>query len=106
MNKKDTLYSFWNNWMDMKEEIERSYQRKDPLAVVLMEKAIENYLLMIESFLPSKPSIARSSIEPLNGKERLQFIREKITAHFAYIQLDALYTEAMKKAVSRLATKK
>ena len=91
----------------MKEEIEWSYQRKDPSAVVMMEKAIENYLLMLESFSNhSHSSVSISLIEPLNGNERIQFIREKITGHFAYIQLDALYTEAMKKAVSRLAMKK
>ncbi len=93
----------------MKEQIEKAYQRKEPSAADLMVKAIENYLLMLRSISitnPSDPHSARSMIEPLNGNERLQFIRERIEGYFAYVQLDALYTEAMKKAVSRLAMKK
>lgn len=109
MDAKETLYSFWNSWIDMKGEIEGAYQRKDPSTANMMDKAIENYLLMLELYPlinPSDPSGPRSLIEPLNGKERLQFIRMKIHGHFAYVQLNALYTEAMKKAVSRLAMKK
>jgi hypothetical protein len=108
-NEKDKFYSFWNTWLDMKEEIKRAYQRKDPSVAALMKKALENYSLMLESFLidnPSDPSGSISLIEPLNGKERLHFIHMKIASHFAYVQLNALYTEAMKKAVSRLAMKK
>ncbi|WP_239430014.1 YpoC family protein [Sporosarcina sp. ACRSL] len=109
MDRKEMLYSFWNNWLDLKEEIEGAYKRKDPAVSIMMETAIENYLMMLELFLlvnPSDSSSSRFSIEPLNGKERLEFIRGKIAGHYAYVQLDALYTEAMKKAVSRLAMKK
>ncbi len=93
----------------MKEKIEEAYEQKDSRAINMMEKAIDNYSAMLGAFLPDDSSVhgeITSSIEPLNGKERLQFIRSKITGHFAYVQLDALYTEAMKKAVSRLAMKK
>jgi hypothetical protein len=109
MEKRDTLYSFWNAWLDMKKSIEDAYKQKDSRAADLMEKAIENYIRMVESFLHANPSVPgdiKLSIEPLNGEERLQFIRSKISGYFAYVQLDALYTEAMKKAVSQLAMKK
>ena len=109
MDKKETLYTFWNSWLDMKESIEDAYKQKDPIVSNMMEKAIENYLAMIESFLhvdPSETADIKSSIEPLNGNERLQFIRGKISGYFAYVQLDALYTEAMKKAVSQIAKNK
>ncbi|MFS0687879.1 YpoC family protein [Sporosarcina sp. 179-K 8C2 HS] len=108
-DEKETLYFFWNNWLAMRERIEEAYEQKDPRAIKMMEKAIDNYSAMLSAFLPAASSVHRdktSLIEPLNGKERLQFIRSKITGHFAYVQLDALYTEAMKKAVSRLAMKK
>lgn len=103
MNRKELLYSFWNQWLKMKAEIEVAYKRKDSEAVNLMGHAIENYLAMLRTF---DSGDSTSTIEPLNGKERLQFIRSKITGHFAFVQLDALYTEAMKKAVSQLAMKK
>lgn len=90
----------------MKVLIEEAYKQRDPEVANLMDKAVENYLAMLGSFLPLHSSIPTSSIEPLNGEERLQFIRNKLAAHFAFVQLDALYTEAMKKAVSQLAMKK
>lgn len=93
----------------MKVRIEEAYKQKDPEAAYMMEKAIENYLGMLGSF-SHFDSIglggSTSLIEPLNGNERLQFIHNKIASYFAYVQLDALYTEAMKKAVSRMAMKK
>lgn len=109
MDKKELLYSFWNNWLDMKASIEDAYKQKDPKAAHMMEIAIDNYLEMVESFLFVEPFVTegkKSSIEPLNGEERLAFIRSKISGYYAYIQLDALYIEAMKKAVSQIAKNK
>ncbi|MGG0668183.1 YpoC family protein [Lederbergia citrisecunda] len=106
MDRKELFYSFWNCWLDMKEEIGNAYKRRDPEAAKMMDKAIENYLAMLGSFLPIDTGSSASPIEPLNGKERLQFIHSKRAGHFAYVQLDALYTEAMKKTVSRFAMKK
>lgn len=103
------FYSFWNRWLNMKDGIENAYRRRDSEAANMMDKAINNYLAMLGSFLyvdSFGPGNSTSSIEPLNGKERLQFIQSKKTGHFAYVQLDALYTEAMKKAVSQMAMKK
>ena len=42
---------------------------------------------------------------PLNGEERFQFVKDRINSHYAYIQLDALYTETKKKA-ARLSVRK
>lgn len=108
-DRKELLYSFWNRWLDMKARIEEAYKQKDPEAAYMMEKAIENYLGMLGSFSHVDTldlGGSTSLIEPLNGQERLLFIRRKITGYFAYIQLDALYIEAMKKAVSRMAMKR
>ncbi|WP_432359012.1 YpoC family protein [Sporosarcina sp. UB5] len=107
MDKKELLYSYWNNWLDMKENVEEAYKRNDPEVASMMEKAIENYADMIELFSYVNPNGDRIiPVEPLNGEERLEFIREKLMKYHAYVQLDALYTEVLKKAVSRLAMKK
>lgn len=93
----------------MKDDIEDAYKRRNPEAAEMLDKAIENYLAMLGSFQEDVSlglGYSTSLIEPLNGRERLQFIIRKREGHFAYIQLDALYTEAMKKAVSQLAMKK
>ncbi|MCM3743049.1 hypothetical protein M3193_02725 [Sporosarcina luteola] len=104
LDRKALLYSHWDNWLDMKERIEEAYKQKDPEAANLLDMAIDNYVELIRSFKnDDSSSSVMSQIEPLNGEERLQFIRTKRAGHFAYVQLDALYTEAMKKAVSRLA---
>ncbi|MCM3637661.1 hypothetical protein M3152_08000 [Sporosarcina luteola] len=104
MDRKALLYSCWNNWLDMKERIEEAYKQKSPEAANLIDIAIGNYMEMLGLFMNTESSsIDVSLIEPLNGIERLQYIRTKRAGHFAYVQLDALYSEAMKKAVSRLA---
>lgn len=93
----------------MKGKIGNAYRLKSPEAADMMEIGIENYLAMLQSFMDVDPSCTdrnSESIEPMNGKERLEFIRGKIEGHFAFVQMDALYTEAMKKAVSRLAMQK
>ena len=42
---------------------------------------------------------------PLNGEERFEFVKDKIASHYAFVQLDALFTETKKK-VARLAIQK
>ncbi|MFC5603287.1 YpoC family protein [Sporosarcina koreensis] len=105
IDRKEMLYAFWNNWLDMKVGIEEAYKHKNAEAANMMDKAIENYVKMLGTFMRVDSS-TKSSIEPLNGEERLQFIQDKISVYFAFVQLDTLYTEAMKKAVSQLAMRK
>ncbi|MDN4608706.1 YpoC family protein [Sporosarcina highlanderae] len=100
------LNLYWNNWIWLNEKIATAFKQRDSKVENLMELAVDNYTEMIGSFVNivahaiDDPS---EVIEPLNGRERLDFIRGRLNREFAYIQLDALYTEANKKAVSLLA---
>ncbi|WP_339250042.1 YpoC family protein [Sporosarcina sp. FSL W8-0480] len=101
----EVLNSYWEKWLRLSDEIRTALKQKDPKVVVLMESALQNYTEMLSSFILIKPATvddATEAIEPLNGHERLQFIREKMNREFAFIQLKALYSEAQKKAVSLL----
>ena len=42
---------------------------------------------------------------PLNGEERFEFVKDKISSHYAHIQLDALFTETKKKVARLVDTK-
>ncbi len=85
----------------MKEEIEKLYNIEDKEAITYMEIAIRNYTQLLEyggSELNQRTGKMVARLLPLNGDERLQFVKDKIASHYAYVQLDALYTEAKKKA--------
>lgn len=102
----EVLNFYWDKWLWLSDEITTTLKQKDPKVGILMETAIINYTEMLSSFVFIEPSAVEDTsqaIEPLNGHERLLFIREKVNREFAYIQLNALYSEAQKKAVSLLA---
>ncbi|MDW0115527.1 hypothetical protein QTL97_01070 [Sporosarcina thermotolerans] len=102
----EVLNSYWDKWLGLSDEIAAALKQKDRKVVPLMETAINNYSEMLSSFVFIEPTAVEDTsqaIEPLNGHERLLFIREKMNREFAYIQLKALYSEAQKKAVSLLA---
>ena len=73
-----------------------------------MDVAIDNYNELLEhggnEFDDRKGKVVYT-LFPLNGEERFEFVKDKISSHYAYIQLDALFTETKKK-VARLSIQK
>ena len=70
--------------------------------------AIENYSELLEhggKVVDDRKGKIVYTLLPLNGEERFEFVKDKISSHYAYIQLDALYTETKKK-VARLSIQK
>ncbi|WP_156450414.1 YpoC family protein [Sporosarcina sp. HYO08] len=105
---RQQLAPFFEQWEAMREEIEAGYANKNRKVVPLMEHAINNFEKLLA--FGGKELNERSGKQlyillPLNGEERLDFIKKKITSHYAFVQLDALYTETKKKA-ARLAIQK
>ncbi len=93
----------------MKEKIEHLYSLKNKEAVTYMEQAILNYIELLEyggSELNERTGKLELLLLPLNGTERLQFVKDRIASHYAYIQLDALYAETKKKAARLFVMKK
>jgi len=105
---KELLTPYFDKWEAVREEIENFYQQKDNQAVELMESAIENYNILLElggSKFDDRKGKVVYTLLPLNGEERFEFVKDKISSHYAYIQLDALFTETKKKT-ARLSIQK
>ena len=66
---------------------------------------IVNYLSMVGKLVDDRKGKIVYTLLPLNGEERFEFVKDKISSHYAYIQLDALFTETKKK-VARLSIQK
>jgi hypothetical protein len=105
---KELLTPYFNQWETMRDKIEAYYDQKDHQAVELMGMAIENYSELLDKggkvYDERKAKVVYTLI-PLNGEERFEFVKDKISSHYAYIQLDALFTETKKK-VARLSIQK
>ena len=105
---KELLAPYFDQWETMRDQIESFYDQKDQQAVELMNVAIENYSELLENggkVLDDRKGKVVYTLLPLNGEERFEFVKDKISSHYAYIQLDALFTETKKK-VARLSIQK
>ena len=74
----------------------------------MMEEAIRDYEELLQrggEILDERKGKMINTLLPLNGEERFQFVKDKISSHYAFVQLDALYTETKKK-VARLSLMK
>jgi hypothetical protein len=105
---KELLTPYFDQWEIVREQIEAFYDQKDHQAVELMNVAIENYGELLEQggkVLDDRKGKVVYALLPLNGEERFEFVKEKISSHYAYIQLDALFIETRKK-IARLSIQK
>lgn len=103
--EKELFSPYFKKWDANRESIELFYTQKDRQALEMMEEAILAFDELLElggKVLDERKGKMVYTLEPLNGEERLAFIKAKISSHYAFIQLDALYTETRKK-VSRLS---
>ncbi|WP_342512187.1 YpoC family protein [Sporosarcina sp. FSL K6-1522] len=105
---KETLAPFFEEWEAIREDIAALYAGQDRQVIGIMTTAIEKYQELLE-YGGQEPNERTGKIDyillPLNGEERFEFVKAKIASHYAYVQLDALYTETKKK-VARLAIRK
>lgn len=105
---KELLAPYFDQWETVRERIEALYEQKDHEAVELMNIAIENYSELLEQggkVLDDRKGKVVYTLLPLNGEERFEFVKDKISSHYAHIQLDALFTETKKK-IARLSIQK
>ena len=106
---KELLTPHYEKWDVVKEKIEKLYSLDAKEAIKFMESAIRDYEELLEyggSELNKRTGKMEALLLPLNGEERFQFVKDRIASHYAYIQLDALYTETKKKAARFLVMKK
>lgn len=97
---KELFSPFFEHWQQVREEIETCYEQKNRRAVELMENAIANYSELLHlggTALDDRKGKAVFVLLPLNGEERFEFVKDKITSHYAFVQLDALVLETKRK---------
>lgn len=101
------LVPYFEKWDEVKTLIKEYYDEKDQRVIPLMEEAIANYgaLLALGGHEDNRAGEPVYLLQALNGEERFEFVQARIKSHYAFIQLDALYTETSKK-VARLAVRK
>lgn len=102
---KEALAGFYELWDANKDKIAQLYEEKQPSAVEKLTEAIVQYeKLLAYGGVENHPQHGQEQpvLLPLNGVERLAFIKKHIQSHYAFVQLEALYDETRKKA-ARLA---
>lgn len=104
--RRESLEEFRNSWLLLKGKLIIAFSTKSTMKTELMIEAIELYQSMIANFAENNHLSHGLDIRPLNDKERLQFIIKKTSNQSAFIQLEALFSEAIKKAASQLAMRK
>ncbi|MBD7906925.1 YpoC family protein [Sporosarcina gallistercoris] len=100
---KQQVMPYFDKWESLQPEIQQLYDAKHSSASELMKIAIANYEELLRVCAPAGGSDRRTKMEPLNGEERLQFIKDKMVSPFALIQLSLLYTELRKKTARFIA---
>ena len=103
--EKELFTPYFEQWQQVRAEIEACYEQKDRRAVELMETAIADYNELLElggTILDDRKGQSIFVLLPLNGEERFQFVKDRISSHYAFVQLDALVSETKKK-VARLS---
>lgn len=102
---KALLMPYFEQWEQLRVEIDEFYNRKDPQVVKLMNDAIANFCELLElggKEIDNRTGKAAYVFLPLNGEERFEFVKNKVSSRYAFVQLDALMLE-MKKKIARLA---
>lgn len=102
--EQEQTQPYFDRWEIVASEIEQLYEEKNKQAIPLMNEAIENYerlLLFGGKEVHSQSKKSDYILLPLNGEERLAFVKKRIQSHYAYVQLNMLYGETKKK-VARL----
>lgn len=97
---KEKIDAWFAEWTELEAKIHAAHDARNGEAKGLMEEAIVLFERLVQE--------AGDEVLPINGVERLNFIKAKPSQYACYRQLDELYKET-KKRTARLrlqATKK
>lgn len=107
--QKEKIEPFFDKWSELQETIHEMHSERNKEVHKLMEEAITVYeqLILFTSghSLDSKLSQDDYEVLPLNGMERLQFIKMRPGQFASFRQLDELFKETKKK-IARLRVQK
>lgn len=105
---KAVVDAWYDDWETMREAIHKAHERRDGSAQQFMVEGIEHFeKFIVGSSITETPFSVQSEYElmPINGMERLLFIKARPGQYACYRQLDELYKET-KKRCARLRMKK
>lgn len=107
--QKEVVDPIFLEWETLSKQIHEAHDQRNGLSKALMEQGIALYerLIITTSSDSSEELIEGEDYEvlPLNGKERLSFIKARPAQYACYRQLDELFKET-KKRLARLRLKK
>ena len=103
---KDIVDAWFAEWEALQQAIHVAHEARNGEAKPLMEQGIAHFeKLLVESAANPVSADANFELYPINGKERLAFIKAKPGQYACYRQLDELFKETKKRA-ARLRLKK
>ncbi len=103
---KEIIDEWFGKWEKLRDEIHIAHEARSKEAALLMEKGIAHYeQLLLHSAAGEATLDDDFELYPINGKERLVFIKMKPGQYACYRQLDELFKET-KKRCARLRLKK
>ncbi|RHW39287.1 hypothetical protein D1B33_00075 [Lysinibacillus yapensis] len=105
---KEIVEPFFEQWQNLSAKIYQSHEVRDGQAKSLMEQGIELFeRCVVHCSDTSETAVSEREeyeVLPINGKERLQFIKARPGQYACYRQLDELFKE-LKKRLARLRLK-
>ncbi len=90
------MEALFAEWKDMRTELTELHRQRDSRAAGRMTEA----LVLYERLLAS---CSVFGAVPVNGEERLEFIKSRSENYAAFLQLDELFSEMGKKVASKQA---
>lgn len=103
---KEIVDAWFAEWEALQQAIHLAHEARNGEAKPLMEQGIAHFeKLLVESAADQVSADADFELYPINGKERLAFIKAKPGQYACYRQLDELFKETKKRA-ARLRLKK
>jgi hypothetical protein len=105
---KQAVDEWYAEWETLREVIHKAHETRDASAKVLMEQGIahfEQFLLITSEKTDLIQQTVTYELLPINGMERLSFIKMRPGQYACYRQLDELYKET-KKRCARLRLSK
>ena len=105
---KEAIDPYFEEWKELSEQIHKAHDLRNGEAKALMEKGIQLFeTCILNCSETTSQSINESEdyeVLPLNGRERLQFIKMRPGQYACFRQLDELFKE-LKKRLARLRLK-
>ena len=91
---KEVVDEWFGKWEDLRKQIHTAHEERSKEAAILMEQGIAHYeKMLIDSAAMEASPEDDFELYPINGRERLEFIKMKPGQYACYRQLDELYKE-------------